>query len=233
MTKCKIFLIALMAGVLIPALVQAAPYVPGEKIHYAIKKAGVKVGEATLEFQGETYRDGKKSTLIVFTATGFNFYDEERIFVDGTTFLPQRVMRDLNIFGNKEQIMEDYDQAAGTIRVTKTAHGVTTEQVIRKDGVVDNIYGFIYRYRNQGQHKADETFDLKLPTMDVTMSQVKSMGFNAAGRMYQASLIRSVPAKYSIWMDESEKHLPLRIAGAVGIANTVMTMIEYREAPNQ
>ena len=231
MTKCNFVFMILMAWALAPMVAQAAPYAPGEKIFYAIKQTGVKVGEATLEFQGETYRDGKKYTLIVFTSKGFNFYDEERIFVDGKTLLPQRVIRDLNIFGKKEQIMEDYDPAAGQIRVTKIANGVTTEQVIKKDGTIDNIYGFIYRYRDQGKFQNYAKFNLKLPTIDVTMEHLKSMSFNAAGKVYQASLIRSVPSKYSIWMDESDKHLPLRIAGATGIVNTVMTMIDYQEAP--
>jgi hypothetical protein len=216
-----------------PSVVHALPYGPGEKIRYAIKQSAVKVGEATLEFQGETYRDGKKYTLIVFTSKGFNFYDEERIFVDGATLMPLRVIRDLNIFGKKEQIMEDYDQASGTIRVTKVAHGETTEQVLKKEGAIDNIYAFLYRFRGQSEFKKDATYDLKLPTLDINIAHIKSMTFNAAGKVYQASLMRSIPPKYSIWMDESDKHLPLRIAGSVGIANTVMTMIAYEEAPKK
>jgi hypothetical protein len=30
-------------------------------------------------------------------------------------------------------------------------------------------------------------------------------------------------------MDTGSRHLPLRIAGSVGIANTVMTLIEHKE----
>jgi len=233
MIRCNAFFLGLAVLILAPVVGHAAAYAPGEKIHYAIKQSGIKVGDATLEFHGETYRDGKKYTLIIFSSKGFNFYDEERIFVDGTTLLPQRVIRNLNIFGKKEQIMEDYDQVAGTIRVTKIANDVTTEQILKKDGAVDNIYAFLYRYRGQGEFKKETEFDLRLPTIDVTMAHVKSMSFNAAGKVYQAGLMRSMPAKYSIWMDESDKHLPLRIAGAVGIANTVMTMTDYQEAPKK
>ncbi|MBF0331674.1 MAG: hypothetical protein HQL17_07025 [Candidatus Omnitrophica bacterium] len=233
MTRCKVFFLAVLFLFSAPSWCHALPYGPGEKIRYVIKQSAFKVGEATLEFQGETYRDGKKYTLIIFTSKGFNFYDEERIFVDGATLLPQRVIRDLNIFGKKEQIMEDYDQATGTIRVTKLADGVSSEQLLKKEGPIDNIYAFLYRFRGQTAFKAETTFDLKLPTLDVTIAHVKSVPFNAAGKTYQSSLIRSVPSKYSIWMDEGPQHLPLRIAGAVGISNTVMTMIEYQEAPKK
>ncbi len=209
---------------------QTAPFKKGETIRFAVKQSVVKVGEATLVFKGETYREGKKYTLIVFTAKGFNFYDEERIFVDAKTFLPQVVMRDLNIFGGREQIMEEYDHAAGTIKVTKMLEGhEPTSVIIEKKGPVDNIYGFIYRYRMQEKLVKDEKFDVRLPTLDLKISGVKDVEFKAAGKMYKAVLLNSVPSKYSIWMDKSEKRLPLRIGGAIGIANTVMTMIDYKE----
>jgi hypothetical protein len=234
MINFKNVLVSCCAAVvlLVPVAVQAqtAPFKKGEIIRFSVKQMGVKAGEATLEFKGETYREGKKYTLIVFTAKGFNFYDEERIFVDGETFFPQIVIRDLNIFGGREQIMEEYDHVAGTIKITKMLEGhEPTSVIIEKKAQVDNIYGFIYRYRMQEKLTKDEKFDVRLPTLDVKISGVKDVEFNAAGKMYKAVLLTSVPSKYSIWMDKSEKRLPLRIGGAIGIANTVMTMIEYNE----
>ena len=52
--------------------------------------------------------------------------------------------------------------------------------------------------------------------------------YKAAGKTYQALLLRSVPSQYSIWMDQGPAHVPLRIAGAVGFAKTVMTMVEHQ-----
>ena len=219
-----------MLGSSFPVFAATAPFKKGETIRFAVKQMAIKAGEATLVFKGDTYRDGKKYTLIVFTAKGFNFYDEERIFIDGKTFLPEVVIRDLNIFGSKENIMEEYDQARGRIKITKMLAGhESTSRVIEKKGPIDNIYGFIYRYRMQEKTAKDETFDVRLPTLDVKIAGVKEMDFNAAGKTYKAVLMNSVPSKYSIWMDKSAKRLPLRIGGAIGIANTVMTMIEYKE----
>lgn len=233
MTRCKAFLVLCAVFLWIcsfPAYAQTAPFRKGETIRFSVKQMAVKAGEATLVFEGDTYRNGQKYTLIVFTAKGFNFYDEERIFLDTKTFLPQIVMRDLNIFGSREQIREEYDQSLGTIKVTKMSEGRDpTSLIIEKKAPIDNIYGFIYRYRMQKDLVKDEKFELHLPTLDVNISGVKDVAFNAAGKKYQALLLQSIPSKYSIWMDKSKKHLPLRIGGAIGIANTVMTMIEYKE----
>jgi hypothetical protein len=139
------------------ATLAAAPYAKGEVIRYGIKKMGIKVGEATLEFKGEIVREGKKYTLIVFTAKGFNFYDEERIFVDGKSFFPKLVLRDVKVFGKNEQFTEAYDQKAGTVTITKVAKGKTTVRVLEKTGPIDNIYGFIYRYRLHGRFEPGGT----------------------------------------------------------------------------
>lgn len=211
------------------AVPAATPVAPGEVIRYGIKKLGVKLGEATLEYKGETSRDGKPYTLILFTAKGFNFSDEEQIFIDRETFFPVLVVRDLNIFGKKEQITEEYDQEAGTITITKVAKGKTTVEVLEKQGPIDNIFGFIYRYRLHANLNQEEQFEVRLPTADTTIKGVKNLRFKAAGKTYQAILLRSVPPKYSIWMDRGPERLPLRIAGAVGAANTVMTMIEVKK----
>ena len=205
----------------------AAPYAQGEVIRYAIKKMGFKVGEASLAFEGKTVRDGKPYTLIVFTAKGFNFYDEERIFVDGNTFLPQVVDRDVHVFGKKSKITETYDQVAGTVTITKVAKGETTVQVLEKTGPIDNIYGIIYRYRVHGGFDLEERFQVSLPTLDITLAGVKNVKFKAAGQTYEAFLLRTVPPQYSIWMDRGPARLPLRIAGSMGFAKTVMTMIEH------
>lgn len=219
------FLIALLAA---PAMAraQAIPFQPGEKICYSVKQFGIKAGDATLELKGDSYLEGKKYTLILFRAVGFNFYDEERIYVDGVTWLPQRVLRDLNIFGKKEKISEDYFHTDGYVRVMKIADGKTVVQRLDTKGPVDNIFGFIYRYRLSRKFSRGEGFAMQLPTTNVNIKLVDAMEFKAAGKTYQAIHMKSDPAKYSLWFDTGARRLPLRIAGAIGLSNTVMTMVE-------
>lgn len=204
------------------------PFKTGETLRYSIKQMGVKAGEAVLDFQGEKEIDGQKVYLIVFTSKGFNFFDEERIFVDRVSFRPVRVIRDINIFGNKEKITEHYTPD-GKTRVVKISDGKTTEQLLDRGCAVDNIYGFIYRYRVEGVFASDEKLDIHLPTMDITMAPSEKVSFNAAGKKYNAAVLRSVPSKYTIWMDTGVKRIPLRIAGSLGVTSTVMTLLEYKE----
>jgi hypothetical protein len=222
----------------VTAAADPAPFARGERIMYSVKQMGVKAGDAVLEFKGDAYLDGKKLTLIVFTAKGFNFFDEERIYVDPVTFSPVKVLRDLNIFGNKENIMEEYPRDKGTIRVTRTADGKTTVKDIEPpssgDGNarVDNIYGFLYRLRQGNPVKVGSRSELHLPTLNLMISGVKRVDFNAAGKKYNAVMLQSVPSKYTIWFDEGPQRLPLRIAGALGLSNTVMVMTGYQVHEN-
>ncbi|MBF0387647.1 MAG: DUF3108 domain-containing protein [Candidatus Omnitrophica bacterium] len=212
-----------------PALAADLPFVPGEKIYYSVKQYGIKAGDAVLEFKGETYLEGQRYTLITFVAKGFNFYDEERIYTDPVTLLPHKVMRDLNIFGNKETIMEEYRDADGFIRVTKTANGKTTIQdiSITNNAQVDNIYTFLYRIRLRADIKTGQEFDLHLPTMTLRLQGEREVSFNALGKKYQSVLFRSLPPKYTIWFDPGPQKLPLRISGSIGLANTVMVITGY------
>ncbi|NTV28949.1 MAG: DUF3108 domain-containing protein [Candidatus Omnitrophica bacterium] len=230
MTRYRFIAVCLACLLAIPALTRpcsaAVRYSPGEVIHYNIKQLGVKAGEASLTFVGETQLDGTKVVLIRFASRGPAFFDNEDIYLDPQTFRPVRVQRDLKIFGGHERIEEDY-RTEGQVRIRKDADGKVTETVLSTKGPVDNIYGFIYRYRAEGDFSVQKSFAIRLPTVELTMKVIDDGSFKAVGQVFRAAIIRSVPAKYTIWMDKGEKRLPLRIAGAVGLGNTVMTMTGY------
>lgn len=149
------------------------PFLKGETITYDIKKLKLKVGEASLVFNGPVEVEGKQAISITFTAKGFKFYDEEQIYLDAETYYPIIIKRDLDIFGKKEKIIEYYDSKRGKVRIVKTAKGKTSEQVIENGTQFDNIYGFIYRYRRLGRFNEGEEFRLHLPTDDVSLKLVE------------------------------------------------------------
>lgn len=209
------------------AEISGMPFQPGEKITYAIKKYGMKAGEATLLFSGPVQLQDKKTLQIIFTASALNFYDQERIYVDSMTFRPIRVERDLNIWGKREKIVEDYLPGQGRVRITKAANGKTTEQTITRPGQLDNIYCFIYRYRTQGGFQTGETLTLNLPTRDVVIALVGKNNLKIAGKKFTAFFMESQPKMYSIWFDSSNQKIPLRIDGTVGFGNTSMIMTKY------
>ena len=203
------------------------PFKPGEAIYYKIHKLGLR-GEATLVYKGPSSVGRKKALLIIFTSRAFNFYDQERIYVDPETFQPIRVDRDLDIFGKREKITEDYSE--GRIQITKIdGKGRKSQQTIETKHKVDNIYGFIYRYRLHGSFKEGEVLDMHLPTKDLTLKLVRKEQVEAAKKSFDSYYMESEPSEYKVWFDAGPNKLPLRISGAAGFGDTVMIMKSRRE----
>lgn len=200
----------------------------GERCVYSIKKFGIKAGFATLEYVGDLELGGKKVVLIVFTAKGFNFFDEEKIYADPETLLPVRVERDLNIFGKKENIVEYYDAQHNTVRIVKYKNGEQVDEVVfEQEQPIDNLYCFLYRYRQTGIFEKDARFRMYLPTKDVEFKIVgqEEIGFSNDGDT--AWYMESQPREYRVWFGVGDQKIPLRIDGAVGLAKTAMILTEY------
>jgi len=220
----KIFFLTLMicCGVFSSAL-------HAETIHYSIRQLGYD-GQATLTLVGPRDYKGYRTILIVFKANGANFSDEEDIYVDPATYKPLFVERNfsLSVFG-QGKTLEDYASSKGEIDITKTDGDRVTHQVINKVGAVDNIYGFIYRYRKEGSFKMGDVLNMALPTKDLKIQLTKRVKLRIAGKSYDSYYMQSQPTRYKIWFDSSERKLPLRITGTIGFINSVMTMTGYEE----
>jgi len=219
----RIFLFGLIWGCLIAQPLWA------ETIHYSIRQMGFD-GQATLTMLGpKDYKD-HKTLLIVFKAGGSNFSDEEDIYVDPVTYRPLFVERDfsLNVFG-KGKTVEEYIPSQGEIIINKTEGDRLTREVIKKAGNVDNIYGFIFRYRKEGSFKIGDAIDVSLPTRDLKIKLVDRQPFKIGEKTYDSYYMQSQPTRYKIWFDASLHKLPLRIVGTIGFLNSVMTMTGYDE----
>ena len=203
------------------------PFKPGETIRYSIHKLLLQ-GEATLVYKGPCVFKNKKALLIVFTSKAFNFYDQEKIYLGVEDFRPIHVDRNINIFGRKERIFEGYFD--GRIEVTKIdAGGRKSKQTIENKNKVDNIYGFIYRYRAQGSFKEGDDLNIHLPTKDLTIKLLRQEKVDAAKQVFDSYYMESTASGYKIWFDAGSHKLPLRISDATGPGDTVMTMKDYRE----
>ncbi len=217
--------IILLCGLLIGSAWQSAwGQEVGEQIHYNLTQMGIKAGEATLTFNGKVKIKDQETIYIDFVAQGMNFQDHEKIYLDPQRLKPLIVERDLNIFGKKEKIVEFYSQ--GKLKIVKTVGNKTTEQVIDKAGWMDNIYAFIYRYRQSGKFQINETLSINLPTKDIKIVLVKKDTLTIGDKTYDVLYMQSKPSKYKIWFETSSKKLPVRISGAVGFGNTAMVMKE-------
>ncbi len=207
-------------------------FLKGEKISYAIKKLGVKGGEAELIFGGLTKIQNKDAYLLTFTAKALNFFDQEKIYMDPVSFYPLRIERDLNLWGKKEKITEEYQANGRIVKITKRAKGKTTQQTIAKETRLDNIYSFLYRYRRLGQFRVGDSFTMHLPTQDLKFHLQKIVKVKAAGQTYDSFYLKSEPARYEVWFDAGAKKIPLKINGAIGLGDTLMVMVEYEEQGN-
>lgn len=200
-----------------------------ETIHYSIRQMGFD-GEATLSMIGPRDYKEHKTVLIVFKAHGRNFSDEEDIYVDPLTYKPLFVERDfsLSYFG-RGKTLEEYVPSKGEIIITKTEGKHVTQDIINKQGQVDNIYGFIYRYRREGSFKTGSEIKMILPTRDLKLQLVDRAVLNIDGKSYDSYYLQSQPVRYKIWFDTSADKLPLRITGTIGIMNSIMTMTGYEK----
>ncbi len=200
-----------------------------ETIYYSIRQMGFD-GEARLTMAGPKEFKGHKTILIVFKANGKNFSDKENIYVDPSTYKPLFVERtfSLSVFGHGKTL-EEYIPSKGEILITKTEGNHVTHQVINKVGPVDNIYGFIYRYRKEGSFKIGDVLNMTLPTKDLKIKLIKREKLKIDDKSYDSYYMKSQPERYKIWFDSSKHKWPLRITGTIGIMDSVMTMTGYEK----
>ncbi len=219
--KHAIILVFFFTSTFAAAEVNNFPFKQGETIHYDIKKMGMRAGQATLVFNGLEEKDGQKILLITFTAKGFQFFDQEKIYLDPKTFYPVLVERDLDIFGKKEKITESY--LKDSIKIVKDLKDNHIEEVLKNDGRVDNIYGFIYRYRAQGTFRVGEEHKINLPTQKVTVKLAAQKELEIAGEKYDSFYVEGQPKRIKMWFANTPEKLPLRIDGAL-MGKTTMVL---------
>jgi hypothetical protein len=202
-------------------------FLPGETLVYQIRKFAMSVGEISLVYEGRVTREDRELLLLTLTARAPRFNGVDHIYLDPGTFFPVLVERDIVFMGKNELIREDYDPQHGRVKITKTVSGKTSTDIITKDGPLENIYGFIFRYRQDGREQQDQKFLIRLPTQEVTMSYSGTRSLKTDDGNVEASFLESSPRSYRIWLDPSPRQIPLRIDGAAGFGNTAMVLKEY------
>ncbi|OGX07853.1 MAG: hypothetical protein A2Z88_05455 [Omnitrophica WOR_2 bacterium GWA2_47_8] len=196
-----------------------------EEYQYAIKKFGVSAGAASLAFREEDL-NGQKVPCVVFTAKSLNFFDEEKIYMDPKTFYPTAVKRDLNIFGKREKIDEYYDHQKGEIKIVKDVKGQKEVRTLQKQGPIDNLYCFLYRFRQQPLPKPGTAMTIRLPTKDVRIVFEGEENFKVGREKVKSYVLESDPSQYKIWLDKGAKRVPLRIDGAMGAISSSLVIKE-------
>ena len=73
-----------------------------------------------------------------------------------------------------------------------------------------------------------DKISMTLPTRDIVIQLMKTTKIKVARQQYDAYYMESNPAQYKVWFDSSPQKIPLRINGAVGLADTAIIMTDYQ-----
>ena len=201
------------------------PFRKGEKFLYKVKLGIFTVGSAELIFEGRDTLDGRDVYVISLESRLAKVYDKEKIYADVNTFNPIRVERDIDIFGKRSKILEEYDQDENYVKIQNTRKDKTTTDIIHSDESLQNVISMIYFYRNSGL-KLNSTLDFNFPTKKIKMKVSKLEEITVPKGKYKAFLLESTPKKYKVWFDTTNKRIPLKINGAIALTGLTMVLDE-------
>lgn len=205
------------------------PFSANESINYTVKIKGISVGKASLIYKGIVKLADKEAHLIILTTNTFNFKDTETMYADFATFLPLRIERDINKWGEKIRIVEDYDQENNIVRIKRIVKDRDIIKEIKQDEKIQNVILSTYLRRKTGDFVIGREFPLTLPLSKIIMRITKEASVHVPFGSYAAYLFESFPKGYQIWFEPSKKFIPVRISGPsfLGVVNMVMT--DYKE----
>jgi hypothetical protein len=199
---------------------------PGETVSYTIKKFGLPMGDAVFVYKGEVTLEGQQAIYLQVTAQGFQFYDQENIYLQKQTFLPIKVERKLDIFGKTESIIERYDHEAGTVTIygRQEDQGEEKPTVIQHKGPIHNIYGFIYHYRIKGGFPKGEQMNIQLPTRRVSILRKGERVLRLHGKERRTDFLETRDKDIQVWFSQDRSKVPYQIKGAIGFGNTMLVL---------
>ncbi|MDD5355809.1 MAG: hypothetical protein PHY56_04695, partial [Candidatus Omnitrophica bacterium] len=204
---------------------QHYPFAAGEKLKYFIYSAGIKVGEFNITYLGRKDFKDKARDVILAEAQAPGFIDREEIYGSIETFSPVRVERNIRLFGENINIVEEYDENTNEALITRKARNTTTQRIISEDKI-SNIMLLLYHFRyKKNEYRIGEKFGFNLPTQKLEMLIDKITTINVPKGRFQALFVKSAPARFKVWL-RSEDMLPLRIQGAIGFGNTYLDLKE-------
>jgi hypothetical protein len=191
----------------------------GEKIVYDIKMGKLTVGESVFENFGRSPLAGKDAVRVVFRTRLPRFSDTETIYADVNGFLPLRVERDVAMWPKHEQIVEEYDQQAFRLTITKRSG---KPDVIEKTQPMHNAILLPYQVRCFGALEPGWRMPVNLPTQtfEITLKRIEEVRVPAG--TFRAYYFESVPERFAIWVSADERRLPVKIRGSGGIGYTMV-----------
>lgn len=191
----------------------------GEKIRYEIKLGKLSVGESTFENRGRIPLQGRDAVRVVFQTRLPRFTDTETIYAHAQSFLPLRVERDVAMWPKRERIVEEYDQQAFRLSITKAGARTT---VIEKSRSLHNAILLPYQVRCFGSLEPGWKMQVTLPTQEFEIELKRIEDVRVPAGVFRCYYFESTPERFAIWVSADERRLPVKIKGSGGIGYTMM-----------
>lgn len=199
-------------------------FLKNERLKYAINLRGIKIGRAELAYLGPTMIQNQKAELFIFSSRAINFYDAEKIYASPLEFIPLRIERELNFWGMRMSILEEYNQKENLVNITKTQGKKINKNTIKFDSNVQNIISLVYKYRAQKELKIGQVDTFNLPTKKIAIKVTRLESIKVPAGIFNAYLLESDTGGYRFWLSAEKDRLPLKLQGFSHLGSTSLVL---------
>ncbi len=195
----------------------------GERIVYDVYAGWFHLGISTFTHLPDTRLADKEVALMTFETKIKGFYDLEQIYSDRDTLLPLRVLRDIDGWGIKEKIIEEYNQKDLTLTFTKFTGDKKEESSLKAKGPIHNAVLLPFYIRKMSKPQIGWSILAYIPA-EFEIKLVAEQEITIPSGTFKAYLFKSVPANFEIWVSADERRIPLKIKSS----GSTMVMKEYK-----
>ena len=220
-------------------------FVPGElvtmKVYYNTMGLYIAAGEATFSVSVEKF-NGRPTYHCVGTGKSYSFFDNffkvrdrYETYIDTSTMLPIKFIRDVNEGGHKIYNNVTFNHSAGT--------AVTTNGVYKIPGCIQDVVSAMYYARNINfdKYKVNDKipFDMFMDD-EVNHLYLRYMGKETVktryGKFYSIKLkpllikgsVFEGGEKMNVWISDDPNRLVLRVESPISVGSVKVDMMEYK-----
>lgn len=206
----------------------ALPFKIGEKFFYQVRFNGVRVGKIEFEYKGrmeigKIYQDIISLNSDVKILKLFQIESKETVYVEKNTCLPLKVEREVRFLGKDEEILEEYNQKEGWIKITQIKGRTTEERLIKVSPPIHNalILYFLYPLDLKDQ-TIGKTLEFNLPLRRISIKIKEKRMVATDGGRQELYILEGSPQRFKLWLKQDERP-PLRIEIPVFLGKVSIT----------
>lgn len=183
---------------------------------YKVYFNGMPSGSIIWKYLGDQEIEGKAAQIVYQESNTkvmgiFDFGGNDKVYLEKETLLPIKVERDVSLFGDKEKIVEHYDQINGKVLIDKITGNKTEEIILNQDRPIRHIMALLYFFPDNTEFKDGYKEVFNLPTQKLTIRYLglKDIKTDTGTRLCYF-LKGSGARNFNLWLDK-ETRLPQRL----------------------